>query len=190
MATPNLYAVQLNDDQRQELLCITQNGHAPAKKILHARILLLADKAHPEGRWGDAHIATVLDLHVNSVARIRKLFVLEGTQPALDRKARATPPLAPKLDGRVEAHLVALCCSAAPAGHARWTLSLLVEELTRGRFVTTVCRETVRRALKKMNCSLGGSSVGASPKRTGRGSSPRWKTSSTSTPRSTRPRSR
>lgn len=170
MATPNLYAVRLSDDQRQQLLGLTHNGHAPAKKILHARILLLADKAHPEGRWGDAHIAAALDLHVNSVARIRKLFVLEGTQPALQRKPRAHPPVAPKLDGRIEAHLVALCCSAAPAGHARWTLSLLVEELTRGRFVTSVCRETVRRALKKTSCSPGGSSAGASPRRTGRGS--------------------
>jgi hypothetical protein len=170
MATPNLYAVQLSDDQRQQLLSITQNGHAPAKKILHARVLLLADKAHPEGRWGDAHIAAALDLHVNSIARIRKLFVLEGTPPALERKARATPPVAPKIDGRIEAQLVALCCGPAPAGHARWTLHLLVQELTRGRFVTTVCRETVRRALKKTHCNPGGSSAGASRKRTGRGS--------------------
>jgi Homeodomain-like domain len=170
MATPNLYAVQLKDDQRQQLLHITHNGHAPAKKILHARVLLLADKAHPEGRWGDAHIAAALNLHVNSVARIRKLFVLQGAQPALERQPRTTPPVAPKIDGRVEAHLVALCCAPAPAGHARWTLSLLVQELTRGRFVTTVCRETVRRALKKTNCNLGASNVGASRKRTGRAS--------------------
>jgi hypothetical protein len=170
MATPHLYAVQLTDSQRQDLLVITHNGHASAKKILHARVLLLADKAHPEGRWGDAHIAGALDLHINSVARIRKLFVLEGTQPALDRKPRLSPPVTPKIDSRIEAHLVATCCSPAPDGQARWTLDLLVKELVRGRFVTTICRETVRRVLKKTSCSRGGSSAGASPRRTGRGS--------------------
>jgi hypothetical protein len=167
MATPNLYVVHLSDDQRHRLRDLTQNGHAPAKKIVHARVLLLADKAHAEGRWGDLHIAAALDLHVNSVARIRKAFVLEGEQPALDRKPRATPPVAPTVDGRVEAQLVAICCSSPPAGRTRWTLSLLVEELTRGRFVTSICRETVRRALKKTSCNPGGSSVGASPRRTG-----------------------
>jgi hypothetical protein len=170
MATPNLYTVQLTDPQRQHFLAITHNGHASAKKILHARVLLLADKAHPEGRWGDAHIAAALDLHINSVARIRKLFVLEGAIPALDRKPRANPPVAPKIDGRIEAHLVATCCSPAPDGQARWTLALLVKELVGGRFVTTICRETVRRALKKTSCSLGGSSAGASPRRIGRAS--------------------
>lgn len=168
MATPNLYAVPRNDEQRQRLLDITHNGHTPAKKALHARVLILADKHHSEGRWSDKAIAAALDLHVNSVARIRKLFVLDGEQPARDRKPRATPPVTPKIDGRIEAHLVATCCSPPPQGHARWTLDLLVQELTGGRFVTTICRETVRRTLKKTSCSLGGSSVGASPRRTER----------------------
>ena len=166
MATPNLYAIQLSDEQRQRLQEITHNGHAPVKKALHARVLLLADKAHPEGQWSDPAIAAALDLHVNSVARIRKLFVLDGEQPALDRKPRATPPVTPKIDGRIEAHLVATCCSAPPQGHAHWTLNLLVQELTRGRFVTTICRETVRRALKKISCSPGASSAGASRRKT------------------------
>lgn len=165
MATPNRYAIQLSDEQRQRLQDITHNGHAPIKKVLHARVLLLADKGHPEGRWGDRAIATALDLHVNSVARIRKLFVLDGEQPALERKPRVTPPVTPKIDGRIEAHLVATCCSTPPQGQARWTLNLLVQELTRGRFVTTICRETVRRTLKKIGCSPGVSSAGASPRK-------------------------
>ncbi len=169
MSTPNLYAIQLTDEQRQRFLDLTHHGQAPAKKILHARILLLADKAHAEGRWSDLHIAKALDLHVNSVARVRKLFVLQGEQPALDRKPRLTPPVPPKLDGRVEAAVVALCCSPAPEGQARWTLRLLVKELIGGRFVTSISKETVRRALKKTNCNLGGNSAGASRRKTGRG---------------------
>jgi hypothetical protein len=167
MATPNLYLVHLSPDQRQRLDELTRNGTAAAKKILHARILLLADKDHPAGRYTDAAIAATLGVHINCVARIRKLFVLHGEQPALDRKQRATPPVPPKVDGHVEAHLVALCCSPPPVGHATWTLSLLVDALLRGRFVTGICRETVRKALKKINCSPGASRVGAFRTRTG-----------------------
>jgi hypothetical protein len=170
MARPNLYPVHLSPEQRQRLDDLRRQGHAPAKKIAHATVLLLADKDHPEGRYPDPHISRVLGLHLNSVARIRKLFALHGEAPALERKARAAPPTPAKVDGRLEAQLVALCCSAPPGGRARWTLSLLVREATGRGYVTSICRETVRRALKKMSCSPGGSSAGVSRSGTGRAS--------------------
>src|SRR5207248_1665984 len=86
LSTPNLYPVRLAAEQRQRLEELTHNGHAPAKKILPAQILLLADKEHPNGRYDDAHVARVLGLHLNSVARIRKLFAPHGEAPALERK--------------------------------------------------------------------------------------------------------
>jgi transposase len=190
VSTPNLYPVMLTPEQRQRFEDISRNGRAPAKKIRHAQVLLLSDGNRPEGRLTRDHIADRLDLHVNTVDRIRKRFVVDGEEPALNRKPRATPPVPPKIDGRVEAHLVAICCSKAPDGHTRWTLQLLADELKDRGLVTSVCVETVRRALKKTNCSLGGRSVGAFQSVTKRGSSPRWKTSSTSTPRRTRRRSR
>jgi transposase len=106
-------------------------------------------------------IADALGMHVNTVDRLRKRFVLEGEVPALHRKVRSTPPTPRKLDGRAEAHLVAICCSKAPEGRSRWTLSLLAGELKQRGFVTSISLETVRKTLKKMNYSRGGSSVGA-----------------------------
>jgi hypothetical protein len=188
--TPNQYAVRLTPDQRQSLDDLTRNGHAPAKKIRHARILLLSDRDRTDGAWPDVRIAAALAMHVNTVARVRKRFVLEGERPALERKPRATPPVPPKIDGRVEAHLIALCCGTPPAGRTRWTLQLLADELGRRRLVTRISAEAVRRALKKTNCNPGGSSAGACPSGTRPGSSPRWRTSSTCTPPPTRPRSR
>jgi hypothetical protein len=167
MSRPNLYPVRLSPEQRQRLEDLRHNGHAPVKKITHATVLLLADKDHPEGRYNDVHIGQVLGLHINSVARIRKLFVLHGEAPALERKERATPPTPRKVDGHLEAQLVALCCSEAPEGRVRWTLDLLVREVTKRGYVTTICRETIRRALKKTSFNLGGSSVGACPRRIG-----------------------
>jgi hypothetical protein len=60
------------------------------------------------------------------------------------------------IDGRAEAQLVAICCSPAPAGRARWTLRLLADEMVARKVVVAVCKETVRKALKKTSCGLGG----------------------------------
>ena len=143
------YRVRLTPGQRDRLAALTRTGTAPARKILHARVLLLADEAHPDGRRPDTYITEVVGPHRRTVVRIRRRFVEQGEQPALDRKPRATPPTPPRLDSAAEARLVALTCSDPPAGRARWTLALLARELTRLEVVTSVCRETVRRALKK-----------------------------------------
>lgn len=189
-STPNQYPVRLTDEQRSTFEAITATGKAPAAKIRHARVLLLSDRDRDGGPYTGPRVAEALGMHVNTVARIRKRFVLDGEAPALNRKVRETPPVAPKIDGRVEAHLVALCCSAAPEGRTRWTLSLLAGELKRRGLVSSVSTEAVRKALKKTNCNPGGSSAGASRSGRAPGSSPRWKTSSSCTRRSTRRRSR
>jgi hypothetical protein len=175
------YHIRLVPEQRAALLDLTRNGSAPAKKILHARVLLLADEVHPDGRRPDSYITDVLGIHRRTIVRIRQRFVQEGEGPALNRKPRITPPPPPKLDSRAEAFLVATCCGEPPRGHARWTLKLLAKELTRLEVVTSICPETVRRALKKTNSSLGRSSATASRKRTAPASSPLWKKSSTNT---------
>ena len=189
-STPHLYPVRLSAEERERLQQITRCGQAPVRKVRNANVLLLSDRNRPEGRLTRDQIAETLGMHVNTVDRIRKRFVLEGEKPVLNRKPRVTPPVPAKIDGRAEAHLVALCCSQAPAGRTRWTLKLLAKELTDRKLVTCVCVETVRQALKKINCSPGASNVGAFRKKTGRDSSPKWRRSSTSMRRSTRQKSR
>lgn len=176
------HTVVLTAEARERLESITRNGSSPAKKILHARVLLMSDQQHPAGRYHDEQIAAALSIHINTVARIRTRFILQGEGPALDRKARPMPPVSPKLDGRAEAILMALCCSEAPQGQVRWTLHLLQQEMVGRHIVTSICRETLRKTLKKTCCSLGVSSGSASPNATRPGSSPRWSRCSTFTP--------
>jgi hypothetical protein len=187
---PNQYPVYLTAEQRESFTSITRNGHAPAKKIRHAQVLLLSDGHREGGRLSGCDIAQRLGMHLNTVARIRKRFVLEGDGPALNRKVREKPPIEPKIDGRIEAHLIAICCGPPPEGRTRWTLSLLAAEMTKRGLVTSVCVETVRKTLKKTNCSLGASSAGACPSGTTRGLLHRWKGSSTSMLRRTAKKSR
>ena len=184
------YAVRLAAAARRRLEAVARNGSAPAKKVWHARVLLMSDQDHDAGRYHDSQTAAALGLHVNTVARVRKRFVLEGEAPALDRRPRLTPPTPPKLDGHAEAALVATCCSAPPAGRARWTPELLRGETVGRGVVASVCRETVRTHLKKAASSPGGSGGSASRNRTRRGSSPRWSRCSTSTPGRPTPTSR
>lgn len=169
------YAVELKDEQRRRLEYMTRNGTASAKQILHARILLMSDQHHLEGRWKDAQIAASLGIHLNTIGRVRKRFVLQGEEPALHRKLRATPPTPPKLDGEDEAHLVAICCSKPPAGRARWTLRLLASELVNRKIVVSICAETVRQALKKTIFNPGARNAGAFRNETPRASSRRWR---------------
>lgn len=180
----------LSDERRDELERMARDGRTPARQARYARLLLHADWAHPEGRRPDAWIAQALGMPVNTVARVRRDFLAGGLERALGRKVRLTPPVPPRVDGRVAAHLVAICCSDPPEGQARWTLKRLADELKSRGLVTEISLETVRRALKKTRCSPGAKRRGASPRRTRPDSSPRWRTSWTSTPASPARRSR
>ena len=111
--TPNRYPVRLTDERRVALEALTTTGRAPVSKVRHARVLLLSDRGRPGGPYAGPGVADAVGMRVNT-ARIRKRFVLGGEPPALGRKPRATPPVPPKIDGRVEAHLVAICCSDPP----------------------------------------------------------------------------
>jgi transposase len=179
-------AVRLDAQQRLELEQCTRNGVGSAKQILHARILLLADAEHALGRYTDEQIGKSLGIASKTVARVRERFVRGGLKMAVERKRRPYPPIAPKLDGKAEAELVALCCSQPPAGRARWTMSLLADAMVERKIVVSIGRETVRTALKKMNCSPGGSNATASPNVTAPASWPRWRRCLTSTPHRSR----
>lgn len=153
------YIVDLTVEERTELEQFTTTGRRAADQITRARILLKADCNQPGGSWLDAEIASALDVSVTSVERLRRRFVELGVpaclkrQPGGGRKQRC-------LNGEQEAHLVALVCSAAPMGRARWSVGLLADEMVRLGHVESVSHETVRQALKKTNFSLGSKSAG------------------------------
>lgn len=176
--------VHLSAEQRDELEAICRQQSVAAAKVRRARILLLTDEDHPEGRRPDWQIAETVRLSVKQVGRVRQQFVREG-DGLLNRKRRTDAGVSKRLDGKAEAILVMLCCNEPPGDRPQWTLQLLCDELGRLQVVESVCRETVRKCLKKTNCNLGGWSGSASPQQIGRDSSPAWKHSSTPTTQST-----
>jgi transposase len=148
------YPVILNDTERDELKRLIAAGTAPARKLTHARVLLKADQG-PEGPgWVDDAVAEAVEVSQPTVCRVRKQYVEEGLEAALNRR----PPNREyhrKLDGKQEARLVALACSDPPEGRARWSLRLLADKLLELEIVEEeVSYQTVRRTLKKTNSSL------------------------------------
>lgn len=141
MSAPK-YAVRLTEEERSQLDQIVRRGVASARQITRGRVLLKADEG-----WDDGAIAEALDIGVSTVRRTRKRYVEEGLEPALHERPR--PGARPKLDGRQEAHVIALACSPTPEGHARWTLRLLAGRVVALGFAETYSYEAVRRVLKK-----------------------------------------
>ena len=148
------YAVTLTEEERAQLRTMIGAGTAPARLLTHARILLKADQGEGGPAWADAAIAGALEVHPATVARVRRAFVEDGLDAALTRKS-PDRVYARAIDGKAEAHLVALACGAPPAGRERWTLRLLAAELVRLEVVESVSHETVRRTLKQTSSSRG-----------------------------------
>jgi len=148
------YIVTLTAEERTMLEEMTRTGTAAARKIMHARILLKADVTAGGSGWTDEQIAAALDVSTSTVRRIRLLFVEEGFDLALNpRPAQRAYPT--KLDGAGEAHLIALTCGVPPEGYARWSTRLLADRFVALGHVEALSHETVRRTLKKVNCSPG-----------------------------------
>ena len=137
------YIVSLSAEERQSLKQLTLKGKAPAYKINHARILLKADTNQQDGGGVDEAISKALDVSIPTIERVRRLFVEQGIEAALNRQ----PPrnTKPRIDGEQEAHLIALTCSQPPEGQARWTLRLLAERMVELDYVESISYETILR---------------------------------------------
>jgi len=148
------YIVTLTQEERQMLQQMLSRGKAATRKLMHARILLKADTGPDGPNWRDDSIAEGLEVGSATVERVRKQFVEEGLEAALERRKPRRQYLR-TLDGDGEAHLIALACSQAPEGRSRWTLRLLADRMVALKYVATISKDTVARALKKTNLSLG-----------------------------------
>ena len=148
------YVVSLTETERERPEQLIAAGAAPARELARARILLKADQGPGGPGWVDAAIVEAVEVSQPTVARVRRQFVEEGLDAALDRRAPRRE-YRRKLDGEQEARLVALTCAEPPAGQARWSLRLLADKLVELEVADSVSYQTVRRVLKKTNSSPG-----------------------------------
>lgn len=145
------YLVVLSAEQRQHLETITSSGKVPARQMKRAQILLKSDV---QTNWSYEQIMEAYDVSAVTIAKVRKTFMEQGLEVALQRK-KPNREYEHALDGEGEAHLIALACSQPPTGRKHWSLRLLQDRFVKLGHVDNISYETIRRVLKKTNSSPG-----------------------------------
>ncbi len=119
-----------------------RKGKSAAWSQARARSLLKAAAGCPEEA-----IVKALEVSASRVAKTRLRCVEEGVEAALKDPPR--PGQKPKLTDRQAAQVIAIACSPAPEGHARWTLRLLAGKVVELNYAESFSHEAVRQLLKK-----------------------------------------
>jgi transposase len=148
------YKVTLTKEEREQLLAVISKGKHTSQQYHNACILMNSDEGQFGKKITSEHIAQVLQINAKTVERVKQRFVEEGFESCIERKPY--PNKGPiKTDGDFEAHLVALSCSKAPKGYARWSLRLLADKMVELKYTDSISHETVRRVLKKTKSNRG-----------------------------------
>jgi len=155
------YRITLTQEEIDQLEDITRNGIRAARTVLYARALMLLDQGEfAKTKWTVDHVAAAVGLTDRALVRLKERFVQYGLDAALERKKQVRPSRELVFDGEFAAKLTQLACSAAPDGHARWTIRLLAQKLVELQIVPAVSAMTICNTLKKMNFSLTGANTG------------------------------
>ena len=154
------YVVTLTEDERKFLGKLVSKGKHRSQKILNALILLGCDEGrYQEKRSTNDEMARVLNISMKKIDRVKKRFVKEGLEVALNGR-KGDRIYVKKADGDFEAHLVALSCGEPPEGFARWSLRLLADKVVELDYIDSISHEAVRRILKKTKLSPGNKKAG------------------------------
>ena len=143
------YIVTLDETERKDLVTLISKGKHKSQKILNILILLSCDEGeYQKKRLTNEEIARILNISLRKIDRVKKRFVEEGFDVALNGR-KGSRIYAKKADGDFEAHLVALSCSESPEGFARWSLRLLADKVVELNYIDSISHETIRQILKK-----------------------------------------
>jgi len=147
--------IYLNEEEQVYLKSIVQKGIHPAREITRARVLLMLDRTGKTDHVRYKRTAEYAGISVQAVYNMRDEYLSnQDLEAYLTRKKRETPPVPAKVDGKVEAEIIALACSEVPEGHSRWTLRLLAEKAVSLNIVDSISYVRVQQILKKRNISL------------------------------------
>jgi len=145
------YIVRLDAEERSRLEQLVRGGKAAVYRIRHANILLAVDESDAGPKISDVEAAKAFNVSVRSIELLRKRWVEEGMDTAIDRKKRERPSVEKMFDGEKEARLIAIACGPKPQGRTRWTLELLADRVVELKIVEHCSPQTVMRTLQKTN---------------------------------------
>jgi hypothetical protein len=142
------YKVSLTEEEREQLTAVISKGSHTAQQYRNAYILLNCDEGEYKEKVINEEISRVLKVSMRMIDRVKQRFVEDGFEACLERKP-VIKTKTKKIDGEVEAHLIALSCGKAPEGFSKWSLRLLADKMVELKYVEDISYETIRKALKK-----------------------------------------
>lgn len=142
--------LKLTAEEQAWLGDFTRTGRANHQEFKRAQILLAA--AEP-AVVTDAELAKAIGVSTATIYNTRSRYLVRGVEETVKRRARKDKGTPKKVDGRVEAHLITLACSAPPKEEPVWTLKMLADKLVELELVDSISREKVRQVLKKTRSS-------------------------------------
>lgn len=148
------YTIKLTKSEVEELEAIVSKGSHTTQTYRAAYILLNTDRGVYSRKVSNERICEVLRIGMRTMDRVKKRFIEEGLEGALERHPSGRV-YEGKVDGDLEAKLVSICCSNPPEGFGRWSLRLLADRMVELEYVDTISHVTVGKILKKTNLSLG-----------------------------------
>ena len=148
------FKVTLSENEREQLRAILSKGKHSSLQFRNACILLSSDEAEQGQKASNKQIAQILQINTKTVERLKQRFV-GGFEACMDRKPYPATVKEMKVDGDLEAHLVAISCSKAPEGYTRWSLRMLADKMIELKYIESISHETIRQVLKKTKLSRG-----------------------------------
>jgi hypothetical protein len=147
--------IELDETIKGELEKYVKTGKRSVKLVNRAKIILELDEADGRKPMTQSAISEKIGVSRQAVNDAKQAFLeADNISAFLQRKKRETPPVQPKITGEVEAHVIALACSAAPEGCARWTVRLLADKCVDLNYIDSISFKSIQRLLKKHNLSL------------------------------------
>jgi len=153
------YKVTLTKEEHEELMAIINKGSHTSQQYRTAYILLNSDQGEYGDKISGKLISHVLKISERMIDRVKQRFVEQGFDACLDRKPMSRTK-EKKVDGELEAQLIAISCSEAPEGFAKWSLRLLADKMVEMKYIESISHETIRKVLKKTNLSRGKQKAG------------------------------
>lgn len=153
------YTINLIKSEVEELRAIINKGSHTSQTFRIAYILLNCDEGKYSEKVTNEQISKVLKVGMRTIDRVKKKFIEEGFELALERRP-SQRIYEKKADGDFEAQLVTLCCSEPPKGFSKWSLRLLADKMVELKYVESVSHVTVGEVLKKTNLNPGKLKVG------------------------------
>lgn len=148
------YTVHLNKEEVENLKTIIRKGSHSTQAFRAAYVLLNCDEGNYSDKVTNEQISKVLKIGMRTIDRVKKKFVEEGFEAVLERRP-SSRVYEKKIDGDVEAKLVALCCSEPPTGFAKWSLRMLADKMVELNYLDNLSHVSVSKVLKKTNLNPG-----------------------------------